>query len=83
MKSSNVPHLAPPKKAEAKAEARSEAKHRSPGPKPEPKPALAAAGESTDPAVHSLIAKRYHAELSGDVNAANAASAALAELGYK
>jgi hypothetical protein len=54
--------------------------------KPEPKtvpPALADGAASTDPAVHQLLAHRQIAAMNGDKDAADAATARLAELGYK
>jgi hypothetical protein len=78
MKSSDVLHLSAPevkprKRVEPKAE-----------PKPEaPKVKFTPAGESSDPAVHSLLARRFSAERNGDTAALEAIAKRLAELGYK
>jgi len=49
-----------------------------------PRPAtLAPAAESSDPAVHQLLAERDIAARNGDEDAAKAATARLAELGYQ
>ena len=50
---------------------------------PAARPDLADAAASSDPAVHQLLAERQTAALNGDVTAADAATAQLAELGYR
>lgn len=52
-------------------------------PKAAPKPELGAAGESSDPAVHQLLAERATAESNGDEAAVKALTERLAELGVK
>lgn len=47
-----------------------------------PDPVLVAAAESSDPAVHALLAKRQSAVLNGDDEAAAAVDAELAKLGH-
>lgn len=60
--------------AEQKAAAR-------PQPKEEPAPVLARAGESSDPRVHQLLARREIAALNNDGDAVAALTRELAELG--
>jgi len=50
-------------------------------PKPAAKPPLGAAGESSDPAVQSLLAHRLIAESNGDKSAIDDIDKALGELG--
>jgi hypothetical protein len=56
-----------------------------PEPKSEPKSdsKLADAASASDPAVHQLLADRQTAEMNGDKDAAEAATAELKKLGYK
>jgi hypothetical protein len=51
--------------------------------KPEPAPVLGAAGESSDPVVHQLLAEREIAISNGDEDAVKAVNGRLAELGVK
>jgi hypothetical protein len=54
--------------------------------KPEAAPAsgkLAPASESSDPAVHALLAQLQTAELNGDDDAAKAVTKKLADLGFE
>jgi hypothetical protein len=44
---------------------------------------LADAAASSDGLVHQILANRYTAEMNGDKEAADAATAQLAELGYR
>lgn len=62
-----------PKKAAAKAAADTETKPVE----------LSDAAASTDPAVHQLLAHRQTAALNGDAEAADAATAELAKLGFR
>jgi hypothetical protein len=55
----------------------------SPPAKATARPALAPAAESSDPAVHQLLAERDIAARNNDTDAAEAATARLAELGYR
>ena len=48
-----------------------------------PPPVLGAAGESSDPAVHQLLAERETAISNGDTAAVESLTARLAELGVK
>jgi hypothetical protein len=50
--------------------------------KPKPEPVLAAAGESSDPVVHQLLAHLEIAVLNNDTEAQAAVKADLAGLGY-
>ena len=53
-------------------------------PKAEPAaPVLLGAGESSDPAVHALLAKRQTAVLNGDEATAADVDGRLADLGYR
>lgn len=52
-------------------------------PEPTPKPVLADGAAATDPAVHQLLSERQTAWMNNDTDAAEAATAALAKLGYR
>jgi hypothetical protein len=54
-----------------------------PAPEPKPEPALGLAGESSDPAVHALLADLETFERVGDTDGAAATVARLADLGVK
>ena len=60
-----------------------EKKTAEPAHEPAPAPELGAAGESSDPVVHQLLAERATAESNGDEAAAAALAAQLAGLGVK
>lgn len=51
--------------------------------KPEPKPKLAAASESSDPAVHQLLAQRQTAHMNEDTDELRRVNRELADLGYE
>lgn len=72
---------ATPAKAEPKVEAMTETKAEDA--KPVRPSAAASAAESSDPAVHKLLADRQTAEMNGDVDGVKAVDDQLAELGYK